>query len=160
MTSGGARNRSGPPADPDSGRSDARGFQLTALPSEGYSGDAPAFPLPSATEREIEVWATAWRTPQACAWSLPSERWRIRLVAMWARVSVRCEDPEAPAALIGQLHRFEDKIGFSTAGLAEMGWRIAVDEVGAKSAGRKVEPAAPRPRPRRLRDVSVDVVGA
>lgn len=137
MASGGARNRSGPKADPESGRSDSRGYSLTALPSQGYDGEAPNFPLPDPSARELVVWTEAWRTPQACAWSIPSERWRVRLVAMWTRVSVRCEDPEVGAALIGQLHRFEDKIGFSTAGLAEMGWVIAVDEVGKKAAEKK-----------------------
>lgn len=155
MASGGSRNRSGPKADLKSGRSDRRNYSLTALPSEGFDGTVPEFPLPNLTERELEVWSTAWRTPQACAWSLPSERWRIRLVAMWTRISVRCEDPEAPASLIGQLHRFEDKIGFSTAGLAEMGWVVAVDQIGAKSAGESGDEPKPK-RERRLRTVGDD----
>lgn len=156
MASGGARNRSGPKADPKSGRSDRRNYSLTALPNGGYDGPVPDFPLPAATDRELDVWTTAWRTPQACAWSLPSERWRVRLVAMWTRVSVRCEELDAPASLIGQLHRFEDKIGFSTAGLAEMGWAISVDEVAAKAA-EKVEEGEQKPkRERRLRSVAND----
>ena len=48
---------------------------------------------------EQVYWERAWRTPQACAWAMPSEAWRARTVAMWARLSVRCEDAEAPAAL-------------------------------------------------------------
>ena len=71
MARGGARNRAGPQANPDSGRSDRRGYSLTALPAEGYAGEIPDFPLPDASERELEVWAEAWRTPQACAWSMP-----------------------------------------------------------------------------------------
>lgn len=132
MASGGARNRSGPQADPKSGRSERRDYKLTALPAGGFDGPVPDFPLPLASERELEVWAAAWRTPQACAWSMPSEAWRTRTVAMWVRLSVRCEDPEAGAALLGQLHRFADQIGMTTAGLAEMGWVVAVDEVGSK----------------------------
>jgi hypothetical protein len=145
MTSGGARNRSGPTAQEGSGRSDARGFSLTALPAEGYKGDVPDFPLPDPSDRELAVWDEAWRTPQACAWSMPSERWRIRTVAMWVRLSVRCEDPEAGAAHLAQLHRFADQIGMTTAGLAEMGWKVAVDVVAAKAA-EKSAPAAPAPR--------------
>jgi hypothetical protein len=143
MAQGGARNRSGPKADPDSGRSDARGYKLTALPAEGYDGPVPDFPLPEATDRELAVWAEAWATPQACAWSLPSERWRVRTVAMWVRLSVRCESPEAGAAHLGQLHRFADQIGMTTAGLAEMGWRVAVDEVAERRA--EAAPAAKKP---------------
>lgn len=134
MSRGGARNRSGPPPSESSGRSDRRGFKLTALPAQGFDGDVPEFPLPRPSARELEVWAAAWRTPQACAWSMPSESWRTETVAMWVRVKVRCEDPEAGAALFGQLHRFADQIGMTTAGLAEMGWKVAVDEVSAKAA--------------------------
>ena len=144
MARGGARNRSGPPAQEGSGRSDQRGFTLTALPAEGYQGEVPDFPLPEPSDRELEVWEQAWHTPQACAWSLPSEAWRAETVAMWVRVKVRCEDPEAPASVLGQLHRFADQIGMTTAGLAEMGWKVAVDEVGAKAATRTPTPKAER----------------
>lgn len=125
MSSGGARNRSGPKPAEDSARSDARGYRLDALPAEGYAGPVPDFPLPDPSGRELVVWAEAWRSPQAAAWATPSERWRTPVVAMWVRIKVRCEDPEAPASLLGQLHRFADQIGMTTAGLAEMGWKVA-----------------------------------
>ena len=151
MSSGGARNRSGKPADPASGRSERRGYKLSALPAEGYGGPVPEFPLPCPTDRELEVWTQVWRTPQACAWSLPSEAWRQRTVALWVRLSVRCEDPIVGASLLGQLHRFADQIGMTTAGLAEMGWAVAKDEVGEKRAETEAE-ADPAPE-RRLRAV-------
>lgn len=161
---GGARNRSGPKASETSGRSDRRGYSLTALPAEGYEGPAPEFPLPrrvvrrwefedkakfqvvdgEETERiaarELALWEWAWRTPQACAWSLPSESWRLPTIAMWVRTFVLCEGSDATAADKNSLHRFADQIGMTTAGLAEMGWKVAVDEVAAKAADRK--PAA------------------
>ena len=146
MSRGGARNRSGPQAQEGSGRSDRRGFTLTALPAEGYSGKPPEFPLPGATERELEVWADAWRTPQACAWSMPSEAWRVPTVAMWVRVKVRCEDPDSGAALLGQLHRFADQIGLTTAGLAEMGWKVAVDETAPKREQQQAKATTSRDR--------------
>lgn len=153
MASGGARNRSGPKADPKSGRSDQRSYSLTALPAEGFTGPVPKFPLPGVTKRESEVWAAAWRTPQACAWSLPSEAWRVRTVAMWVRLSVRCEAADAPASLLAQVHRFADQIGMTTAGLAEMGWKVAVDQVGAKRAETGAKVARPK-RERRLAPVA------
>lgn len=146
MAAGGARNRSGPPPSESSGRSDRRGYSLTALPSQGFSGPVPEFPLPQPTGRELVVWEQAWRTPQACAWSMPSEAWRIRTVAMWVRLSVRCEADDAGAALLGQLHRFADQIGMTTAGLAEMGWKIAVDEVAAKAAQKQPKVSSSRDR--------------
>lgn len=155
VASGGSRNRAGRPADPNSFRSQRRGFSLTALPAEGYTGPVPDWPLPEQSEREAEVWAQAWRTPQACAWSQPSESWRVRTVALWVRMSVRCEHPEAAASLLSQLHRFADQIGMTTAGLSEMGWKVAVDEVGEKRA--EVEPAVKRPSSRdRLKVVNGD----
>ena len=154
MARGGARNRSGPPADPSSERSERRGIKLSALPAEGYRGPVPEFPLPDETVRESERWAAAWRTPQACAWALLSESWRLYAVAMWVRVSVRCEDAEASASLLGQLHRFADQIGMTPAGLAENGWAIARDEVSERAA-EKDEPRVDKPKPeRRLRAVS------
>ena len=173
MARGGARNRSGPRADERSERSDRRGYKLTALPAEGYAGPVPDFPLPprqvmrweyedkmrfqvldtDATEavrdRELDLWEWAWRTPQACAWSMPSESWRLHTIAMWVRTFVICEGSEGTAADKSSLHRFADQIGMTTAGLAEMGWKVAVDEV----AERRHEPAATPTAPpsRRLR---------
>lgn len=147
MARGGARNRSGPQPTESSGRSERRGYSLTALPSQGYDGQVPPFPLPGATVRELEVWESAWRTPQACAWSMPSEAWRSETVALWVRTKVRCEDPDAPASLLGQLHRFADQIGMTTAGLAEMGWKVAVDQ----TAVRREERVAERPKSSRSR---------
>lgn len=163
MSSGGARNRSGPGADPHSGRSERRGFVLTALPNEGYDGPCPDFPLPpavvineyyegfgkertlvrekdeGATEdrraREAELWEWAWRTPQACAWSL--ERWRWQTVAMWVRTSALCESSDATAADKNSLHRFADQIGLTPAGLKENGWAVAPVEIGYASAPAK-----------------------
>lgn len=155
MSSGGARNRSGPAVNPDSARSDRRGVKLTALPAEGFKGTAPEFPLPSPSRRELSVWAEAWRSPQACAWAMPSESWRQRTVALWVRTSVRCEDPDVPASLLASLHRFADQIGMTTAGLAEMGWRVAVDEVAEKreTAEKAQAPSSSRSRLRAVSSV-------
>ncbi|XTZ17058.1 hypothetical protein ACQSSU_06675 [Micromonospora echinospora] len=124
------------------------GYSLTALPSEGYQGEIPGFPLPGASERESEVWRQAWRTPQAAAWSMQS--WRHRTVALWVRWSVRMEDPEAGAALGNVVVRLADQIGMTPAGLKENGWKIAADQVAPKRADRQAEvsPAVPAARDR------------
>lgn len=159
MARGGARNRSGPKADPNSGRSDRRGYKLTALPAEGYDGPVPEWPLSEASGRELEVWESLWRTPQACAWSMPSESWRTRTVALYCRTVVRCEDPAAGAALLAQLHRFADQIGMTTAGLAEMGWAVATDALAERRDGdgeaaeRPAKPTSSRDRMRLVSDV-------
>jgi hypothetical protein len=141
--SGGARNRSGPQPVLGSGRSDRRGVSLSALPSS-YDGPVPEFPLGDASDSELGLWAEAWTWPQANAWAAPSEAWRQRTVALWVRLRVQCEVRDAPAALLSQLHRFADQVGLTTAGLAEMGWRVAADEVAAKAVER--EPVVRRER--------------
>lgn len=147
MSRGGARNRSGPQPVEGSRNSDRKGLVLTALPPTGFDGEAPNYPLPRRSvfrwefedkrkfqvfdaeatadlvEREAELWAWAWSTPQACAWSLESWRWPI--VAMWVRTFVICESSDATAADKGALHRFADQIGLTPAGLKENGWKIA-----------------------------------
>lgn len=147
MPKGGARNRSGPPPDPNSGRSDRRGLSLTALPATGFLGDAPEFPLPEATGRERAIWEDAWRTPQACAWE--REPWRWQTVAEYARFKALCE-VEPNAALIGQLHRYRDQIGLTPAGMKENGWSIAHDEVTPKAE--KSKPASSRNRLKVVQD--------
>jgi hypothetical protein len=150
--------------------------KLTALSAEGYRGKVPAWPLPkrivwdswfedgkkvrerdvdgtdAVAERELELWTWAWRTPQAAAWALPSEAWRLHTVAMWVRTYVLCESSEATAADKGSLHRFADQIGMTPAGLKENGWAIAQDELGAKAAERTTDDQRPT-RQRRLRAV-------
>lgn len=149
MASGGARNRSGPTADPNSGRSDRRGLRFDALPSEGYRQDPPPFPLGTSVtdgvtgERELAIWAEAWRTPQACAWALQSWRWPV--IGEYCRLKAVVEmSPAASAALVGQLHRYRDQIGLTPAGLKENGWAVAVDEVGKKAAEKAVPRASSR----------------
>lgn len=65
---------------------------------------------------------------------------------MYVRTFVVCEGAEATAADKGSLHRFADQIGMTTAGLAEMGWRVAVDQLAERE-----EPAAEPEHPKRAR---------
>lgn len=110
---------------------------LTALPSEGYDGKPPEFPLPTAIDREIGLWEWAWSTPQACAWI--EQPWRWHAVAMWVRTAVICEGPSATAADKNALHRFADQIGMTPAGLKENGWQIATDELAEKRSENAAE---------------------
>ena len=152
MASGGARNRSGPPANPMSARSDRRKVSFKALPARGYDGPVPAWPLEISNDREIVVWEWAWCTPQAWAWAQPGMEWMYRSVAMWVRTSVRCEEPDAPASLLAQVHRFADQIGMTTAGLQALGWAIAPDELAARRAEKESADEGPREAPvRRMR---------
>lgn len=162
---GGARSRSGPLPDPNSARSDQRGYRLSALPAEGYQGKVPRFPLPArvlgsdeethrVSLRERALWRWAWRTPQAWAWAQPGEAWRVPTVAMWVRTFVLCEGSDASAADKNSLHRFADQIGFTDAGLRLMGWKVAAP-VDTDTDDDQVEPVKEDDPPpaRRLRAV-------
>lgn len=166
----GTNTNSGPSPDPNSLKSAKRGLTFTALPAAGYAGDVPEFPLPKvmvyevyfedkrrikefdaeATDarygRELELWAWAWRTPQATAWA--AEPWRQHPVALWARTAAICESGDATAADKNSLHRFADQIGLTPAGLAYNGWKIAADEVAAKRVEKASTLAAPTARDR------------
>lgn len=138
MARGGARNRSGPTADPNSARSDARGLSFAALPTEGFAGRAPAFPIQALTEvneetgrkrvteiskREKVLWREYWKLPQAAAWA--EESWRWQGLALMCRLEAQAElFPAKSATLVGQLHRFRDQMGLTPAGLKENGWQI------------------------------------
>lgn len=157
MTRGGSRNRSGPPPDPSSGRSDSRGIKLDALPNEGRNGEPPlAWPLGSPAvyidvivngkpsreldevatadrrDAELALWEEVWTYPQACAWEL--DRWRWNIVALYVRTFLVCAGPEAKAADKASLHRFGDQLGLTPAGLKENGWAIARSEVDQRRA--------------------------
>lgn len=146
MPSGGHAS-SGPPKDPNSIRS--AGLKLRQLPSEGYRGDIPEFPLPDSTARERELWIQAWCTPQAVAWAL--ESWRWNTIALYVRTFRICEGENATAADKNSLHRLADQIGMTPAGLQYNGWQITRDavadkrdEIGIHAGGKNLDSAAAR----------------
>lgn len=74
---------------------------------------------------------------------MPSETWRVPFVAEWCEVKTDLEQART-ASLMAQKFRIEDRIGFSTAGLAEMGWKVAVDETAAKRVEHAADPVPAR----------------
>lgn len=146
MTSGGARNRSGPQPLESSLTSAKRGLAFRTLDAAGYAGKVPAFPLPASTSeemigaREVGIWATLWEYPQAFAWA--EEPWRHETIAEFCRLKATIEvEPGSNAALVGQMHRYRDQIGLSPAGLKENGWKIGAP---AATEGAPAKKAAPR----------------
>jgi hypothetical protein len=176
----GTNTNSGPTPDPNSLKSARRGLAFTALPAEGYAGETPPYPLPKVPvydiyfedkkrvkeldqdatddrfERELELWAWAWRTPQAAMWA--AEPWRQHPVALWVRTAAICEGSDATAADKNSLHRFADQIGLTPAGLAFNGWKIASNQVAEKRSEKVAPtiPAAPGARDRWLKAVGGD----
>ena len=156
-TYGGARNRSGPQPDPNSGRSERRKLTFRRLPREGYQGAIPEFPLAALRggskdvyDREAEVWAALWRTPQAAAWA--EEPWRWEVLAEFCRFKTIAErEPNVSVGLIANLTRYRDQLGLTPAGLRDNGWQIAVDELAEKRDEKETRPASSRDRLKRVK---------
>lgn len=140
-------------------------FSPTSLPAKGRSGNPPAFPLPkiarhvielvdgkpakvpsakAGTEfrkRELEIWRSVWKTPQAVAWE--RDAWRWPTIAEFCRLKTIIEsEPEANAALVARLREYRNEIGLSPDGLKMNGWAIAPDQLAEKRAEREKKPAA------------------
>lgn len=145
---GGARSRSGPPADPMSARSDRKADGWTTLPAK-RTGRAPEWPLEREYAPEEALWKALWRKPQAVMWKKRGLEWQV---AAYVRAFLESTEPGAPASLKTSVLRMEDGLGLSEVGLISLRWRIAEDEVAARRAApaRAVE-AAPEAPVRRLR---------
>ena len=132
---GGARNRSGPPADPNSARSEQRGLSYQALPNEGYQGEIPEFPQGNADETILAYWNWAWRTPQAAAWI--HEPYLMQSVARWARLSALCESADARASDFAQVNTLEGNLGLNHAGMRFNGWSVAKPQISPDQSDSK-----------------------
>lgn len=119
------------------------------LPAEGRKGEPPAWPLPGdPTADEKAAWVDLWGTPHAVAWA--SLGW-TRTVARYCRLMVRCEDPEASAALLAAATAMEDRLGLTPKAMRLLLWSIVEDETAEKRSTRS-------PDRKRLR--AVDTSGA
>lgn len=155
--SGGHGVNAGRRPDPHSARSEKRVATVVVsslLPPEGYRKRGPAFPLPqikrestvatrSFRSRELAIWRSSWKSPQADAWS--KESWRWETIAEFCRIKASIElDAGGNAALVSRLREYRTEIGLSPAGMRANGWAIRTKDA-------EVAPARPaaKPKPRR-----------
>lgn len=125
MPKGGARVNSGPAPDPNALRRDRAQDRdgWTTLPAEGRPGDPPVWPFMASSERELQVWASIWRTPQAVAWARLG--W-THDVALYVRQLVMAECGDLKAA--GESRQWSDRLGLNPAAMLRNRWKIAADE--------------------------------
>lgn len=135
----GGHAHSGPPPTEGSRTSERKGYSLSALPFDGYDGEAPDLTayMPDATSRHESIWAELWATPQAWAWSMERYRWPV--VADLVKWMVRSDDPEAAASTATSVRQLRDDLGLSSAGLRSNGWKIA--DPPKESAGDEPAPS-------------------
>lgn len=127
MTSGGARARSGPAPDPNALRRDRKddaGWET--LPSGGYTGEIPSFPLPVALGAEVELWNTLWVKPQAAMWAKLGLEYEV---AAYVRAFLESVEAEASAGLKTAVLRMSAEIGLSLPGMHSLRWKFSEDEV-------------------------------
>ncbi|WP_327268800.1 hypothetical protein OG233_14080 [Streptomyces sp. NBC_01218] len=156
MTRGGARAASGPAPDPNALRrnrpSDKAGWRT--LPTEGRPGDPPQWPLTTVSDREWELWADLWESPQAVMWD---ELGQTLEVALAVRTLAEAELPDARIDIKKMVRPYLDSLGLTVQGMLRNRWKIA-PATEQDAGGTELRPAAPlRPGPRnRLKVVRDD----
>lgn len=123
MTSGGARNRSGPPPDPNALRRNRDAGEWVTLPAEGRVGDEPRWPLHGEpTPREAYIWRDFWKKPQAVMWERNGQEYEVALLV---RRYTEAELPMASANLSTLVRQMMDSLGLTIPGLRTNRWKIA-----------------------------------
>lgn len=97
------------------------------MPTEGRSGEPPRWPFAGSSERELEVWAAVWRTPQSVAWDRLG--W-THDVALYVRHLVLAEFGDLKAA--GESRQWSDRLGLNPAAMLRNRWKVAADETKAR----------------------------
>lgn len=128
MPKGGHAN-AGRRSDPDSLRSAKLGGSgWVTLPVEGFSGGAPNLDLPNASKREVVLWESLWRKPQAAMWAKLGMELEV---AAYVRAYVESTEVDASAGLKTAVLRMSAELGLSLPGMQHLRWRFAEDEVAA-----------------------------
>ena len=125
---GSANLMAGPPPKPDDQRRRRNAtVAMTQLPSEGYQGPIPAWPLRTISTAERERWEWIWRTPQAAIWARSGI---TDVVARYVRNCLVIEDAGgdvniAGAHLVAEVRQQEDRLGRSPMSMLRMRWEAA-----------------------------------
>lgn len=142
---------SGLPPNPNSRRQKlgAQASTWTELPAQGFAGEVPDWPLGGSIlvetlgtyDRERELWAAIWRTPQAEAWH--RNGW-ARDVALYVRFFCIGETGRLDEAKEARM--WSDRLGLNPAAMLKNRWRVAVDEVAEKRTEKTAEKTKTRRR--------------
>lgn len=128
MPSGGARSRSGPPADLNSYRQRRNSDGWVELPHGVNRKRTPNWPLrPAPSDRERELWRSFWRQGQSIVWE--SQRQSVPL-AIYVRlfVSIESMNFDVPASRLTQMRIMADDLGITLSGLLRNKWKFSTVE--------------------------------
>lgn len=130
MASGGARLRSGPAPDPNALRrdrkDDAAGWSSLPVAREG---DVPEFPLPDVSGRELMLWESYWRKPQAILWERNGQQLEV---ALHVRTFAEAEKADSAASLRTLVRQQMGELLLTIPAMLAARVRIADDEVAAR----------------------------
>lgn len=147
-----ARPRSGPAPDPDALRRDRKSDSAwTTLPSGGFTGPVPDWPLADGSDREAELWSAFWRKPQAVLWARNQQAFEV---AMHVRCFAEAERLGAPTSIRTLVRQQADALLLTIPAMHSARVRMASDELApVRAAPRPAGPSQPSVRDR-LRAVS------
>ena len=118
---------------------------LIQLPSEGYQGPVPEWPLDDPTPSELRRWERVWTSPMAARWARMGGCELV--VARYVRDCLLVENDSHTTVALAHLHaevrQLEDRLGLSPLALLRLRWEIEPDEVAPV-----VSLVRARPRPR------------
>jgi hypothetical protein len=123
MQHGGARVRSGPPADPNALKREFDRREWTRLPKSGCTLDVPEWPIEfgeQTIEEEI-VWNRLWHTPQAIVWHNDGVK---DLVVVYTRTLLQAASRQAAATTLTAFRQYGDQLLLSTPALRAMRYFI------------------------------------
>lgn len=140
MTSGGARARSGPPADLNSYRQQRNEDGWIKLPEHVDRKRTPNWPLvPKPSDRERELWRRFWKMGQSIIWESQHQQMPL---AIYVRLLVRieAEDFDVPASLLTQSRIMADDLGITIPGMTRNRWRYATTSELQKASQKAARP--------------------
>lgn len=130
MASGGKRLTSGPAPDPNALRRDRKDDAgWTTLPASGREGKTPNWPLTDVEPREIELWVSFWKRPQAILWERNQQELEVALLV---RRLVEAEERGSSTSLGTLVRQQMDALLLTIPSMLSARIRISTDEVAVK----------------------------
>jgi hypothetical protein len=124
----------GPAPDPNALRRDRKDdASWTSLPSTPRVGPFPCWPLPTASDRELELWGSLWAKPQGSLWLLYGQE---HFVAVYVRRSIEAEESGSAVTLGGLTKKMADDLLLNIPAMHKARVKIAADEVAVRRSSK------------------------
>lgn len=130
MTSGGARTRSGPMADPNALKRDFDRREWTRLPKTGCTLDPPEWPHEHGepSVRELALWQRLWKTPQAIVWHNDGA---ADMVVVYIRALLQATKPQAGPGILASFRQYGEQLLLTIPALRAQRYYIEGDDFDA-----------------------------